>query len=60
MYATGAAITAGLGSNFFSIADLNAEQSTDSTTYKPRDEIFDPKDLAEWRKFLSVLLNAYN
>ncbi len=58
--ATGAAITAGLGSNFFSIADLHAKQSTDSTTYKPRDEIFEPKDLTEWRKFLSVLLNAYN
>ena len=58
--AIGAAITAGLGSNFFSIDDLHAEQSTNSTTYKPRDEIFDPKNLAEWRKFLSVLLNVYN
>ena len=58
--AIGAAITAGLGSNFFSIADLNAEQSINSTTYQPRDEIFDSRDLAEWRKFLSVLLNVYN
>ncbi|MDG1061891.1 MAG: FGGY-family carbohydrate kinase, partial [SAR86 cluster bacterium] len=58
--AIGAAITAGLGSNFFSIADLNTEQSINSTTYQPRDEIFDSRDLAEWRKFLSVLLNVYN
>jgi glycerol kinase len=58
--AIGAAITAGLGSDFFSIEDLHAKQSTNLTIYKPRDQIFDPGDLAEWRKFLSVLLDAYN
>ena len=58
--AIGAAITAGLGSNFFSIDDLQSKQSTNSTTYKPRDEIFDPSDLVEWKKFLRVLLDAYN
>ena len=57
--AIGAAITAGLGSNFFSIEDLHADQSTHSNTYQPRDETFDPGDLDEWRKFLSVLLNVY-
>ena len=58
--AIGAAITAGLGSNFFSIDDLKAQQSKNSTTYKPRDGIFDPRDLVEWKKFLRVLLDAYN
>ena len=58
--AIGAAITAGLGSNFFSIDDLKAQQSKNSTTYKPRDGIFDPRDLVEWKKFLRVLLGAYN
>lgn len=58
--AIGAAITAGLGSNFFSIDDLKVQQSKNSTTYKPRDGIFDPRDLVEWKKFLRVLLDAYN
>jgi len=58
--AIGAAITAGIGSNFFSIDDLKARQSKNSTTYKPRDNIFDPSDLVEWKKFLRVLLSAYN
>ena len=58
--AIGAAITAGLGSNFFCIDDLKAQQSKNSTTYKPRDGIFDPRDLVEWKKFLRVLLDAYN
>ena len=58
--AIGAAITAGLGSNFFSIDDLKARQSKNSTTYRPRDDIFDPSDLVEWKKFLGVLLGAYN
>ena len=58
--AIGAAITAGLGSNFFSIDDLKAQQSKNSTAYKPRDGIFDPRDLVEWKKFLRVLLDAYN
>jgi len=26
----------------------------------PRDDIFDPSDLVEWKKFLRVLLGAYN
>ena len=54
--AIGAAITAGLGSNFFSIDDLKSQQSKNSTTYIPRDDIFDPRDLVEWKKFLRVLL----
>ena len=58
--AIGAAITAGLGSNFFSIDDLKAQQSKNSTAYKPRDGIFDPRDLVEWKKILRVLLDAYN
>ena len=58
--AIGAAITAGLGSNFFSIDDLKAQQPKNSTTYEPRDDIFDPNDLVEWKKFLRVLLDAYN
>jgi glycerol kinase len=58
--AIGAAITAGLGSDFFSIEDLHAKQSTNLTIYKPREQIFDPGDLAEWKKLLSVLLGAYN
>ena len=58
--AIGAAITAGLGSNFFSIDDLKVRQSKNSTTYRPRDDIFDPSDLVEWKKFLGVLLGAYN
>jgi hypothetical protein len=39
---------------------LKAQQSKNSTTYKPRDGIFDPRDLVEWKKFLRVLLDAYN
>ena len=56
----GAAITAGLGSNLFSIEELLADSESNSTIYKPRDGIFDPEDLAQWRKFLSVLMDAYN
>tara|TARA_B100001996_G_scaffold35470_1_gene26431 strand:- start:832 stop:1677 length:846 start_codon:yes stop_codon:yes gene_type:complete len=58
--AIGAAITAGLGSSFFTIDDLQNEKLNKATIYKPREKIFDPEDLTEWRKFLRVLLDAYN
>ncbi len=58
--AVGAAITAGLGANFFSIDDLQNKQSSNSTIYQPREKIFNSNDLAEWRKFLRVLLDVYN
>jgi len=58
--AIGAAITAGLGSHLFSIENLQKKQSSNATIYEPREKIFDPNDLAEWRKFLRVLLDAYN
>ena len=58
--AVGAAITAGLGANFFSIDDLQNKQSSKATIYQPREEIFNSNDLAEWRKFLRVLLDVYN
>jgi len=58
--AIGAAITAGLGSHLFSIENLQNKQSSNATIYEPREKIFNPNDLAEWRKFLRVLLDAYN
>ena len=58
--AIGAAITAGLGAHFFSIDDLQDNQLSNATIYQPREKVFDPNDLTEWRKFLRVLLDAYN
>ena len=58
--AIGAAITAGLGAHFFSINDLQNNQLSNATIYQPREKVFDPNDLTEWRKFLGVLLDAYN
>ena len=57
--AIGAAITAGLGCHFFSIDDFKDKGSSNTTIYKPREQIFNPDDFIEWRKFLSVLLDAY-
>ena len=56
----GAAITAGIGANFFSIDDLLNKQSSTAIIYKPKSKVFDPNDLIEWRKFLRVLLETYN
>ena len=58
--AIGAAITAGLGAHFFSINNLQNNQLSNATIYQPRERVFDPNDLTEWRKFLRVLLDAYN
>ena len=58
--AIGAAITAGLGSHLFSLDDLQKKQSSNATIYKPRKNILNLNDQAEWRKFLRVLLDAYN
>ena len=58
--AIGAAITAGLGAHFFSINDLQNNQLSNATIYQPREKVFDPNDLTEWRRFLRVLLDAYN
>ena len=58
--AIGAAITAGLGAHFFSINDLQNNQLSNAIIYQPREKVFDPNDLTEWRKFLRVLLDAYN
>ena len=58
--AIGAAITAGLGAHFFSINDFQNNQLSNATIYQPREKVFDPNDLTEWRKFLRVLLDAYN
>ena len=58
--AIGAAITAGLGAHFFSIDDLQDNQLSNATIYQPREKVFDLNDLTEWRKFLRVLLDAYN
>ena len=58
--AIGAAITAGLGAHLFSINDLQNNQLSNATIYQPREKVFDPNDLTEWRKFLRVLLDAYN
>ena len=58
--AVGAAITAGIGAGYFSIEDLLNKQPSNATIYKPNPKVFDPKDLIEWRKFLRVLLDAYN
>ena len=56
----GAAITAGIGANIFSISQLQEENINSSTVYKPREGIFDHKDFEKWRKFLDVLMDAYN
>jgi len=57
--AIGAAITAGLGANYFSIEELHGGKRS-SEIFEPREGIFDPEDLTKWRKFLSVLMAAYN
>ena len=57
--AIGAAITAGLGANYFSINELHGGERS-SVIFEPREGIFDPEDLTKWRKFLSVLMAAYN
>ena len=57
--AIGAAITAGLGANYFSIKELHGGERS-SVIFKPREGIFDSEDLTKWRKFLSVLMAAYN
>ncbi len=57
--AIGAAITAGLGANYFSIEELHGGERS-SVIFEPREGIFDPEDLTKWRKFLSVLMAAYN
>ena len=56
--AIGAAITAGLGANYFSIKELQQSMGN-FEVFKPREGIFDPEDLKKWRKFLSDLLEAY-
>ncbi len=58
--AIGAAITAGIGANVFSVDDLQKTHSSSATIYHPRDSVFDQKDLTEWRKLLRLLLDAYN
>ena len=58
--AVGAAITAGIGAGYFSFEDLLNKQPSNATIYKPNPKVFNPKDLIEWRKFLRVLLDAYN
>ena len=58
--AIGAAITAGLGIKFFSIEELQKRELFNSNIYKPRKKVFDPEDLVKWRKFLNVLMSAYN
>tara|TARA_Y100000385_G_C13037072_1_gene613483 strand:- start:21 stop:1484 length:1464 start_codon:yes stop_codon:yes gene_type:complete len=58
--AIGAAITAGIGANVFSIDDLQKTHSSSATIYHPRDSVFYQKDLTEWRKLLRLLLDAYN
>ena len=58
--AIGAAITAGLGMKFFSIEELQKRELFNFNTYKPRKKVFDSEDLVKWRKFLSVLMSAYN
>tara|TARA_B100000927_G_scaffold158477_1_gene127655 strand:+ start:513 stop:1973 length:1461 start_codon:yes stop_codon:yes gene_type:complete len=57
--AIGAAITAGLGANYFSIKELQQSKGN-FEVFKPREGIFNPEDLKKWRKFLGVLLEAYN
>ncbi len=57
--AIGAAITAGIGANYFSIKELYRGERS-SVIFEPREGIFDPEDLIKWRKFLSVLMTAYN
>ena len=58
--AIGAAIAAGIGAHLFSIEKLQNQQSNDATIYRPREKVFIENDLIEWRKFLKVLLDAYN
>ena len=58
--AIGAAITAGLGIKLFSIEELQKIELLNSSIYKPRKKVFDPEDLVKWRKFLNVLMSAYN
>ena len=58
--AIGAAIAAGIGAHLFSIENLQNQKSNDATIYRPREKVFIENDLIEWRKFLKVLLDAYN
>ena len=58
--AIGAAITAGLGAGVFSSLEDLQKDSRNSTFYSPRKDIFNKKDLSEWKKFLETLLEAYS
>jgi glycerol kinase len=58
--AIGAAITAGLGAGVFSSLEDLQKDSRNSTFYSPREDIFNKKDLSEWKKFLETLLEAYS
>ena len=46
--------------HYAEIEDLLNKQSSNTTIYKPKPKVFDQQDLLEWRKFLRVLLDAYN
>ena len=49
--AVGAAITAGLGSNIFSINDLQEQERQMQLFIKARDKIFDPRIMLHGRNF---------
>ena len=57
--ASGAAITAGIGIGIFSSGKKLSESSNQVTTYSPREGIFDNADRTEWKKFLNILMQAY-
>ena len=58
--ATGAAITAGLGSGAFTSTKSLKINDKGSSLFTPRKDIYDEEDIQNWREFLNLLIKTYN
>ena len=58
--ATGAAITAGLGSGVFASTKSLKINDKGSSLFTPRKDIYDEEDIQNWREFLNLLIKTYN
>ena len=58
--ATGAAITAGLGSGAFASTKSLKINDKSSSLFTPRKDIYDEEDIQNWREFLNLLIKTYN
>jgi len=58
--AIGAAVTAGFGHGIFSSLKEVQQSPEHLTIYSPREGIKNAEDLARWREFMQLLMQAYN